>query len=187
MIGYLSGRVLSVDEKSLCLSVQGVGYEVQTTAQTLYRLEENSDVELYVYTHVREDQITLFGFDTKDEKNVFLKLLDVSGIGPRGALGILSLHSPSSLAKIVEEGDSSSLSQTPGIGKKTAEKIIIELRGKLGSYITETGSHALSEVRLALEALGYSPKDIQHALGELSDKTKSSQELIRESLKFLQK
>jgi Holliday junction DNA helicase RuvA len=187
MISYLFGTVHSVDEKNLCLLVGGVGYEIHTPLQTLLSLQTGVSAEFFVYSHIREDQFSLFGFHSKEEKYVFQKLMDVSGIGPKGALGILSLHSPASLASAIAQNDVATLSHTPGIGKKTAEKIIIELRGKLDHLSHGSLSDSVLEVRLALEALGYHSKDVHDALSSLKDTTKSSQELIRECLTYLQK
>lgn len=187
MISYLEGTVHFVTEKSVCLLISGVGYEVYAPLQTLLSLKKGDAASFFIYSHIREDQFTLFGFTNGDEKYVFEKLMSVSGIGPKGALGILSVHSPASIANAVSGGDQASLSHSPGIGKKTAEKIIIELRGKLDHLLTGAVSDSLLEVRLALEALGYNAKDVHDALSSLSDTTKSSQELIRESLTYLQK
>jgi len=187
MISYLSGTVLFVSEKTICLNIGGVGYEIYTPLQTLLSFKEGDPANFYIYSHVREDQFTLFGFTTKDEKFVFEKLMGVSGIGPKGALGILSVHSPASIASAVAQNDIALLSHSPGIGKKTAEKMIIELRGKLDAYLGVATSDALFEVRLALEALGYNSKDVHDALSSLKDSTKSSQNLIREALSYLQK
>jgi Holliday junction DNA helicase RuvA len=187
MISYLSGTVKFVGEKSLCLMIGGIGYEIMTPLQTLLSLKEGETSEFFIYTHVREDQLSLFGFLTKDEKFVFEKLLDVSGIGPKGALGILSVHSPASIASAVAQNDTALLSHSPGIGKKTAEKMIIELRGKLDKFLGAGTSDQLFEVRLALEALGYASKDVHDALSSLKDTSKRSQDLIREALGYLQK
>ncbi len=187
MISYLTGEVFLLDEKTVCLFIAGVGYEIYTPLQTLLSCKKGDTMSFYIYSHVREDQFTLFGFTTKDEKFVFEKLMGVSGIGPKGALGILSVHSPASIARAVAENDIATLSHSPGIGKKTAEKMIIELRGKLDAYLSGETNDSLLEVRLALETFGYTAKDIQEALSSLSDNNKSTQHLIREALGYLQK
>jgi len=186
MISYLQGQVLSSDEKTLCILVGGVGYEINVNQRALSSFVPGQAASFLIHTHVREDQITLFGFETKEEKFIFLKLLDVSGIGPRGALSILSSHPPSSLSLIVRSNDASTLSQTPGIGKKTAEKILLELRGKLDGIVPGGDSSSEAEARLALEALGYSLKDIASALSSLDTTQKTSQEIIKKALKLLQ-
>jgi Holliday junction DNA helicase RuvA len=182
MIGHLSGKVFNVNETSCILDVSGVGYKILAPLPLLVSISKNDSLSLYIHTHVREDQITLFGF--KDEVDLFLftKLLSVSGIGPKSALAMLSVHSPRSIADAVERGDAQTLSHTPGVGKKTAEKIIIELQGKL-THLTGGGdTDATLEVRLALEALGYSSKEIHQALEKLTVEGKSTSTLIKEAL-----
>lgn len=186
MIGYLSGKVLMANEKEAVVLVGGVGYKVFAPLPTLLSLEIDSPISLFVHTHVREDQITLFGFKDHIELELFTKLLSVSGIGPKSALAMLSVHSPASLADAIERGEAEVISHTPGIGKKTAEKIIIELKGKLVHMQNEKESDALFEVRLALEALGYSSKEIHNALSNVQSQGKSTSALIKEALSALQ-
>ncbi len=153
MIGFLKGKVIKSTEQFIILDVSSVGYKILSPLQTLLSLKEGEDLSLFVHTHVREDQITLYGFKTEDELFLFEKLINISGIGPKSALSVISLHSPSSFASLIENEDSTSLSKTPGVGKKTAEKIIIELRGKLSHLSGKESSlsnDTKSEVRLAL-------------------------------------
>lgn len=182
MIGYLSGTVLAKNEKEIILNVNGVGYKIACPLPTLLTCEINSQKDFLIHTRVREDAISLFGFKTEIDLEIFEKLLDVSGIGPRSALAMLSVHSPSSIADAVEKGDSALLSHTPGIGKRSAEKIIIELKGKLSHLQNNEGNENTNEVRLALEALGYSPREINEAMNKLSTDKKSTSDLIKEAL-----
>jgi Holliday junction DNA helicase RuvA len=186
MIGFLRGKALIIKENTVILDVSGVGYKVLTPLPFLLSLTEGQETSLYIHTHVREDQITLFGF--KDENDLFLfeKLTSVSGIGPKGALSMLSVHSPSSIAHAVESGDAGALSSTPGVGKKTAEKIIIELKGKLSHLLGAKETDTTYEVRLALETLGYSAKEIHAAIQELNTEGKTTSTLIKEALTQLQ-
>jgi Holliday junction DNA helicase RuvA len=186
MIGFLSGKVASRNEQHVLLNVAGVGYKVSAPLPLLVSLSENQDLALYIHTHVREDQLTLFGF--KDELDLFLfeKLIGISGIGPKSALAMLSVHSPASIADAVEREDAQALSHTPGIGKKTAEKIILELRGKLSHLAGSEETDTTYEVRLALETLGYSPKEIHDTLHKLKTENKSTSTLIKEALSQLQ-
>lgn len=186
MIGFLRGTVLFADEKSLILDVGGVGYTVAAPLPFLISLSEKDEVALYIHSHIREDQFTLYGFTDKSELFLFEKLLGVSGIGPKGALAMLSVHSITSIANAVEQGHADVLSSTPGVGKKTAEKIIIELKGKLIQFKGETETSATYEVRLALETLGYSPKEIHKAIELLEPGTKNTSTLIKEALSLLQ-
>lgn len=182
MIGYLKGVIGDVSEKDLLLVANGVGYQVLAPLPVLLSKETGSEAELYIHTHVREDALTLFGFEKKKELEVFQHLLNVSGIGPKSALAMLSVHSPASIAEAVEKGDSSLLSHTPGIGKKTAEKIILELKGKLARFQDTSKPDSFFEVRLALEALGYSPKEIHDVLQKISPLETNTSTLIKEAL-----
>lgn len=182
MIGYLSGIVERSSQKDVVLLVGGVGYKVLSTLPTLLSSAKGSKVSLHVHTHVREDQITLYGFATENELEVFEKLIGVSGIGPKSALAMLSVHTPSSIASAVEEGDATMLSHTPGIGKKSAEKIILDLKGKLG-HLQDSSKHDMFlEVRLALEALGYSAKEVHVVVQGLNPLETNTSTLIKEAL-----
>ncbi len=186
MIGFLRGTALTSNENSLLLDVAGVGYRLHSPLPLLVSVTKGHELSLHIHTHVREDQFTLYGF--KDELDLFLfeKLIAVSGIGPKSALAMLSVHSPASIADAVEREDTQALSHTPGVGKKTAEKIIIELRGKLSHLVGAKETDTTFEVRLALETLGYSPKEIHDTLQKLSTEGKSTSTLIKEALTQLQ-
>lgn len=186
MIGFLKGKILSSNNFSLLLDVGGVGYRVLCPLPILVSVVSGDELSLFIHTHVREDQITLYGF--KDEVDIFLfeKLISVSGIGPKGALAMLSVHSPSSLSAAIERSDVEVLSHTPGVGKRTAEKIIIELKGKLSHLVGAEVDDATLEARLALESLGYSSKEIHAALKDIDTKNKSTGSVIKEALRQLQ-
>jgi Holliday junction DNA helicase RuvA len=187
MIGFIQGVVYSIDNTTLILLTGGVGYKVTAPLPVTGNISEGDELSLYIHTHVREDQLALFGFSTKEELFLFEKLISVSGIGPKSALAMLSVHSPASLAEAIESGNTETLSHTPGVGKKTAEKIIIELKGKVAHLLEGKTSDNTLEVRLALEALGYSTKEIHLALKDLKDtETKTTSVLIREALSLLQ-
>lgn len=186
MIGFLKGNVLTSDNSSLLLDVGGVGYKVHAPLPVLVSTTKDEPLSLFIHTHVREDQITLYGFKDEMDLFLFLKLLSVSGIGPKSALAMLSIHSPSSVADAVERGDAQALSHTPGVGKKTAEKIIIELKGKLTHLAGKVETDITLEVRMALETLGYSSKEIHDALKEVQTDGKSTSIIIKEALRQLQ-
>ncbi len=182
MIGYLSGIVHAATEKDIIILTGGVGYRVLAPLPTLLAHIIGTPVSLFIHTHVREDQLALYGFEKEQELDLFIRLINVSGIGPKSALAMLSVHSPASIAEAVERGDSSLLSHTPGIGKKTAEKIIIELKGKL-AHLQDTGrTDSFFEVRLALEALGYSPKEVHGVLEKINPLETNTSTLIKEAL-----
>ncbi len=182
MIGYLSGVVHKVSEKDMILLVGGVGYKLLAPLPVLLAHSAGTETSLYIHTHVREDQISLYGFEQDIELELFERLINVSGIGPKSALAMLSVHSPASVAEAVERGDAAVLSHTPGIGKKTAEKIIIELKGKLAHLQGVGKTDSFFEVRLALEALGYSPKEVHDVLQKLNPLETNTSTLIKEAL-----
>jgi Holliday junction DNA helicase RuvA len=186
MIGSLHGTVHTHNEQHLLLEVGGVGYKVSCPLPLLLSVDKGQDLTLSIHTHVREDQLTLYGF--KDELDLFIfeKLIGVSGIGPKSALAMLSVHSPASIADAVERGDVEALSHTPGVGKKTAQKIILELKDKLAHIAHTKETDTTYEVRLALETLGYSPKEIHDALQTLDTENKSTSDLIKAALSQLQ-
>ncbi len=186
MIGFLEGTVHSTDNSSLILSVSGVGYKVLAPLPVVVSLVAGDSLSLFIHTHVREDHISLYGFKDETELFLFEKLTTVSGIGPKSALLMLSVHSPSSLADAIERSDAEALSHTPGIGKRTAEKIIIELKGKLAHLVGKEANDTTLEARLALEALGYSSKEIHDALKGVITDEKSTSTIIKEALHQLQ-
>src|SRR5207244_585354 len=171
MIGYLNGTLKKLDASHALVAVNGVGYEVHISLQTYYRLEGRHDVELEIYTHVREDTLALYGFATSEEKVAFEKLIAISGIGPTLAQKILSGIDPPDLAEAVARGDVRKLSSIPGVGKKTADRIVLELRDKF--FLPESKRENLpssarlsvdDDVHSALINLGYRPKDAENAL-----------------------
>ncbi|MDX8411772.1 MAG: Holliday junction branch migration protein RuvA [Mariprofundaceae bacterium] len=167
MIGWLSGAVRHVDPAGLALiDAGGVGYEVHVPMQTLCQLRVGEPAALFIHTHVREDQITLFAFADIRERALFRQLTGVSGIGARTGLNILSGMSRQDLLLAVEAADVAAISRIPGIGKKTAQRLILELKGKL---VDETdampaASSITADVRSALLNLGYKPAQVDGAL-----------------------
>mgnify|MGYP001213150308 CR=1 FL=1 len=180
MIGSLRGAVLDQHGLELLVEVGGVGYRVQTTPQTLTSLGEPGDeVFLWIHHHLREDAQTLYGFGTRDERNVFEPLIGTHGVGPALGLAILSVHSPSALRLALATDDVQALCLVPGVGKKTAARLLVELKSRLelGEVdLTEAGvsrpagggavaPHA--DVREALAGLGYGPDEVAGVLREL--------------------
>ncbi len=169
MIGYLEGTLRSLDATRAVVLAGGVGYEVHISLQTYYRLEGKAHAELDIYTHVREDALSLYGFATAEEKLAFEKLIDISGIGPTLAQKILSGIDAPDLADAVARADARKLSSIPGVGKKTAERICLELRDKL-PISTQPAAPAVvrtsvdEDVHSALVNLGYKPAHADAAL-----------------------
>lgn len=133
MIAYLRGKVLSTTLETVILDVNGVGYEAYCTGAVFRKLTVGAVAELYTYLQVKEDGVTLFGFDSPKEKELFLKLISVSGVGPKMGIGILAALSADDFALAIATGDVKRLSSVKGLGKKTAEKIVLELHGKISA------------------------------------------------------
>ena len=190
MIGSLRGVVLErIEDSTVLVEVGGVGYLVTVTPRTLAELEPTSSAFLYVHQHVREDAQTLFGFLDRDERRTFESLIDTHGIGPSMAMSILATHSPRALTDIVANGDVASLTLVPGVGKKTAERLLIELKGRLNLPIldgvtTSGASSSVAQVREALVVLGYAHDEIRDTLREL-DASVDAERLLRDALNLL--
>lgn len=171
MIGYLRGDVVELQPEYFILDVQGVGYEIYSSLQTLAEISAatNKSISMWIYTHVREDVIQLFGFQYREEKNLFLSLLKVNGIGPKLAIGILSGAPYDKLVDLIESSDAKALSQLPRVGKKTAEQIILSLKGKLVRVPEKTveTSHQRQQVSSALINLGFKPQLVDEYVSQL--------------------
>jgi Holliday junction DNA helicase RuvA len=177
MIAYLRGQIVRQDDKYIVLNVNGVGYKV--FCNTLHpNFLNQGDLEFFIHTVVREDTLELFGFFEQTSLKLFEKLINISGIGPRSALGIVNVGTIESLTEAINKGDLGYLTAVSGIGKKTAEKIILELRGQV-SDISFTDSN--NEVVQALRAMGYSERDAQVAAKNVTGNT--TQEKIKSALK----
>ena len=161
MIGYIEGRLKTLDATRAVVLAGGVGYEIHISLQTYYRIEGHPEVALEIYTHVREDALALYGFATSDEKVAFEKLISISGIGPTLAQKILSGIDAPDLADAVARADARKLSSIPGVGKKTAERICLELRDKLVPAAAPTTTPSRTSIdddaHSALVNLGYKP------------------------------
>ena len=188
MIGRLSGTLASVDVDSVLVDVNGVGYDVAVSSRTFIELSGvGSEIVLHTHLHVREDQMALFGFTTSDDRDLFRLLLGVSGIGPKVGLAILATMSADDLRRVVVTDDVAALTAVPGIGKRSAQKLLLELRPKLevaDSALRASGP--LGEVRTALEGLGYQSDEISGALRDLPPDL-PVEEMLRRSLQELGK
>ncbi|MDY5868859.1 MAG: Holliday junction branch migration protein RuvA [Suilimivivens sp.] len=179
MIAFVKGRIDDISEENVVLDVGGIGYNIKISTGTAASLPGiGEEIKLYTYTCVREDMFSLFGFLTRDELEIFKKLITVNGIGPKGGLAILSAMSADDLRFAIISGDAASISKAPGIGKKTAERVILDLKDKISiedtlvqkeihQYSDSNGrgdQHAKNEAVEALTALGYSATDALHAV-----------------------
>ncbi len=192
MIGRIHGRLLEKNPPQILVDVNGIGYEIYVPMSTLYNLPEiGEEVTLFTHFSVREDAQLLYGFFSKNERALFRLLVRISGIGPKIALSILSGISPQMLSQAVSEQESGLLTRIPGIGKKTAERIVLELKGKLNETfgIENTISPSNStkaDITSALISLGYSEREALQAVKELAADI-SVNDGIREALKRLSK
>jgi Holliday junction DNA helicase RuvA len=190
MIGSLRGSVLERNvEGTVLLEVAGVGYLVAVSSRVLAELEPGTSVFLYVHHHIREDAQTLFGFTSRDERQTFQVLIKTNGVGPALAMAILATHPPAALFDVVANNDVAALTLVPGIGKKTAERLIIDLRDRLSVPMLDGAgmggsSSAVADVRDALASLGYGTDEIRDVLRELPTDADSAS-LLRDALKSL--
>ncbi|BDG04694.1 Holliday junction branch migration protein RuvA [Anaeromyxobacter oryzae] len=195
MIARLTGKVSEKSDDHAIVDVGGVGYLVHLSQLALASLPPRGEaVTLRTYTHVREDALDLFGFASEDEEAVFRALIDVKGVGPRAAQNILSGIEARELAQAVAQGDVARLTKVQGIGKKTAERLVVELKEKLvalaraaGPAKARPGADAVEQLRTALVNLGYKPAQADGAADALRDgaEGKKLDELLREALKLL--
>ena len=189
MIARLRGTLVYVGIESVVVDVRGVGYRVGVTTRTIADLPTiGSEVVLHTHTLVRDDQLALFGFPSERELEAFTVLLGASGVGPKVALAVLSTLSPDQLAEAMLNEDLGALSSVPGIGNRTAQKIVLELKPRfaaVGAGVVGGGSER-GKVREALEGLGYQPAEITEALG-LVDADLGVEEQLRDALRTLGK
>lgn len=197
MISWLKGRIEDITGSSVTLDVNGVGYEVICTETVLAGLEVGREVSFPIYTDVKEDSLRLFGFGTKHEKQVFLLLLKVKGVGVRTASDIVSRTEPQELLRAIGSGQVHALQSVKGVGKKTAERIVLELKEIVSDFVMEhtslpaAGSHAGShweDSLQALQVLGFARKDAERALERVKENRatlKDSGEIVREALRYV--
>ena len=190
MIGSLRGSVLErIADGNILLEVNGVGYLVTVSNRVLAELEPGTPVFLYTHHHIREDAQTLFGFTSRDDRATFQALIATHGIGPALAMAILATHPPAALFDVVSNNDVAAMTLVPGVGKKTAERLIVELRDRLSVPVLEgsgtSGSASVvADVRDALASLGYGTDEIRDVLRELPSDADSAT-LLRDALKSL--
>jgi Holliday junction DNA helicase RuvA len=191
VIGSLRGRVLErIDESAVLLEVAGVGYVVHVTPRTLAELEPTTEAFLHVHHHLRDDAETLFGFLGREERRTFDVLIETNGIGPTLAMAVLATYSPRALVDIVLRGDLAGLTAVSGVGKKTAERLLLELKDRLNLPTIDEPRPAgergggMSDVRDALAGLGYDENEIRNVLREITAGDDAAA-MLREALSFL--
>ena len=190
MIGSLRGEILErIAPSTVLMEVQGVGYLCTVTSSTFAELEPTVSAFLYVHHHIREDAQTLFGFRTRVERDTFDILIATHGIGPAMAMAILSTYAPQSLVTIVASGDIAALTVVPGVGKKTAERLMVELKSRLNMEMSapvggDSVQSATADVREALAALGYSPDEVRDVMRQLTN-VEDPESMLRDALAML--
>lgn len=189
MIAYLRGTVLAVNTEATILDVSGVGYEAHCSSNTLNQIQVGEIASLFAYTHVREDALQIYGFQSLNEKELFLSLLKVNGVGPKLAIKILSSTTVENFLELIENGDIAALSKIPKVGKKTAEQLVLTLKGKLeftsGIIPTKGGIESqLKEIVSALVNLGFREVDCQRIVQEMPSDV-SFEEGVRRGLSSL--
>lgn len=195
MIGWLSGTVVDNHQPGkIVVDVNGVGYDVETSLPTFFELQaQNGRVGIHIHTVVREDALLLYGFHDKQERALFRALIKVNGVGPKMAIAILSSITPDEFVQCITQQNTALLTKLPGIGKKTAERLVVEMKDRLQDWIISPNSASTSsasashqdEAVCALEALGYKYQEASKAVKKIDDGQKSCEELIREALQIL--
>lgn len=185
MIGYLEGVLQYKDERTMIVSVGGVGYMLASTAQLVARTTIGETLALWTHLAVKEDALDLYGFLDRSELQLFRLLIGISGIGPKSALNVLSLADMNTIVHAIESGDAGYLTKVSGVGKKLAEKIVLELREKIGTlHVSTRIPHAETEALEALEALGYLPKDTREVVRALAKEFTTPEDIIRRALQI---
>ncbi|MGJ7920577.1 Holliday junction branch migration protein RuvA [Neobacillus sp. LXY-4] len=202
MFEYIKGTVEFVGPEYIVVENQGIGFQLITPNPFHFSKQIGKEVRIYTYHYVREDIMSLYGFQSREEKTLFTKLLNVSGIGPKGALAILASGNPEQVIFAIENEDESFLVKFPGVGKKTARQMILDLKGKLKAVVPDYFPDLFSaeddrfspptlaeweEAELALKALGYSEKEIRKIAGELQKEKLSTDQYIKKALQKLLK
>lgn len=197
MIAFIRGKLVDITDEHVHVDVKGVGYEIECANPYIFQRDLHKEVLIYTYHHVREDQQTLYGFKTKEEKTLFQKLISVSGIGPKSGLAIQGSVKVQDFVAAVEREDEKYLMSFPGIGKKTSRQIILDLKGKLTDLMgadskdeiedkPDFSPKELKETTEALKALGYLDREIQRILPELQRSNhQTTDDLVRFALSLL--
>ena len=199
MYSYISGQLVNIENHFVIIDVGGIGYEIACSTNTLIAMPKiGSNVKLYCYLYVREDEMSLYGFNSREEKSMFLKLITISGIGPKASIGILSGMRPEALAVAIVTGDIKSIAKIKGVGKKTAERVVLELREKLSNQETDffTGETQVAVVGLdnisqeaitALKSLGCTQNEAVTLVSQARKECDTLEELILNALRRMDK
>lgn len=184
MFSYITGTVVEINPTNIVLDNRGIGYLIITPNPYAYHL--NDEVKIHIHHYVREDAETLYGFESKEARNLFIDLISVSGIGPKSGLSILAYGKPDDILFAIDQQDVKYLTKFPGIGPKSAQQIILDLRGKLEKKALMITNETESEVKEALMALGYSQSELKKILPKIDD-TLPIDQMIKQALMLLMK
>ncbi len=186
MISQLRGTVTFKDIRFIVLNVAGVGYKVFVTPAIIEKMKDGAEITVWTYLAVRENALDLYGFMSKEDLELFEMLITVSGIGPKTALGVLAVVLPETVRLAISSGESAYLTKVAGVGKKIAEKIVLELKGKFEG-IEGGGAHFQkdSDAILALQSLGYSQNEAREALKKVPKEIENASEKVKQALKIL--
>ncbi len=191
MIGSLKGKVDFKSGTTIIVDVHGVGYKAQVSSEVLNKAIVGQEIKIYTYTHVREDVLDLFGFSSAEDLKLFEQIIGISGIGPRTALNIFSIGTRDGISKAIIKGDVEFFTQVPRLGRKNAQKLIIELKGKLGSLedldLSAEVDGQSNEIITALKAFGFSAGEAREAIKNIDKKVQTIEEKVRLALKYLGK
>lgn len=201
MIEFVRGKIVYIDTQYIVVDVLGIGYQIYCANPFIYKVNLDEDIIVYTYQHVREDAIKLYGFRLREERVLFEKLLNVSGIGPKGALAILASGDPEQVVRAIEEENEQFLTKFPGVGKKTARQMILDLKGKLDDFMPNlvgpvyelnsekksTYPKELDEAIEALQALGYVDREIKKVVPMLASEKLTTDQYIKKALQLLLK
>ncbi|MEK7186327.1 MAG: Holliday junction branch migration protein RuvA [Patescibacteria group bacterium] len=191
MIGSLKGKVDLKSGTTIIIDVHGVGYKAQVSSEVLNKAIVGQEIKIYTYTHVREDVLDLFGFSSADDLKLFEQIIGISGIGPRTALNIFSIGTRDGISEAIIKGDVEFFTQVPRLGRKNAQKLIIELKGKLGSLedldLSAEADGQSNEIITALKSFGFSVGEAREAIKNIDKKVQTIEEKVRLALKYLGK
>ena len=193
MIGRICGDVVATEDEVLLVDVRGVGYEVTVTQSTLAKLSATTTVELFTHQAVRDDAITLFGFPSLEERSLFRLLIKVSGVGPKVAMAMLGSLPAQALTRCIADGETGLLTKVPGVGKRTAERVIVELKDRLDalpvgpheSAAAVAEDHAVEDAVRALVGLGWRAAEVRDVVADAHVDGESTEDLIRAALRRL--
>ncbi|GAF65907.1 Holliday junction DNA helicase RuvA [Bacillus sp. TS-2] len=201
MIEYVKGQLVDIETQYVVIDFNGLGYQLFCPNPYVFERSLEQEIQIYTYHYVKEDLIRLYGFQTKKERNLFERLLNVSGIGPKGALAILASGAPDQVVVAIEKEDEAFLVKFPGVGKKTARQMILDLKGKLEDFINiplqadgqlaaeplafSSSNDSLEEAEEALRALGYVEKEIKKVRPKLEKENLSTDAYIRKALQLM--